>query len=589
VIETTSKPNGVLSAGRKAARFLPRGWTLPDEAWKSRHRGILIVLWSHVVAVPVFGFIRGYWLPHVLAESSLIAALATIASYQQLPRRWRMIAASIGLLTASAVLVHLSGGSTEMHFHFFVMVPLIALYQDWVPFLLAISYVVLHHGVVGSLDPHSVFSSSAAIRSPWKWAGIHAFFITGISIVCLVTWRLLERALNEAKAEAHTKSEFLSVMSHEIRTPLTSVIGYTGLLLDTDLSEEQRTYANTVRRSSDHLLTLINDILDYSRIDAGALVLEETPFDPVETVESTVGLLSSTALSRGVRLQTSFDPDTPRFAMGDSGRVAQVLLNLVSNAVKFTDEGGEVRIHLGSDFVDENSRELSFTVTDTGIGIEPEAIDRIFGSFTQAEASTSRRYGGSGLGLAIATQLCELMGGTLTVKSTLGQGSTFRASVVVREADRGDPISNRSAAIASTQAASEHGVATRLRVLVAEDNHVAQKVVIGQLKQLGYEADAVSNGIEAVHAASMRTYDVILMDLEMPEMDGLEAARLINEQAVSGARPVIIALTGHPVGEDRTAWDRSGMSGSIIKPVNVRELGETLDRCADGSARANAS
>lgn len=330
------------------------------------------------------------------------------------------------------MLVHLSGGSIEMHFHFFVMVPLIALYQDWVPFLVAIAYVALHHGVAGSLDPHSVFNHPSAISQPWKWAAIHAFFIAGISLVCLTTWRLLELALESAQAEARVKGEFLSIMSHEIRTPLTAVIGYAGLLSDTGLSTEQKQYADTIRRSGDRLLTLVNDVLDYSKLEAGRLGLDEASFDMLHLVDDTIELVADTAQQRGVTLSSLVENSVPRGAVGDSGRITQVLLNLVSNAVKFT-ENGEVFVHVFGRQVGAGKREVTMSVRDTGIGIDPDAIEPLFDAFTQAEASTSRKYGGTGLGLPIARQLCELMGGTIEVESSLAQGSTFRASFVIGE------------------------------------------------------------------------------------------------------------------------------------------------------------
>src|SRR5262245_56181863 len=215
----------VETSARRVVDVIPRGWTLSEEAWRPRHRGIVAVLWLHVVGVPVFGVVRGYRLGHVLIEASGIATLAVFACMPKLGRRSRMIAASLGLLMSSAVLTHLSAGSIEMHFHFFVMVPLIALYQDWVPFLISIAFVAVHHGVVGAIDPASVYNHPAAINQPWKWAIIHATFITGINAVCLTTWRFLERALERATDDARVKTEFLSVFSHEIRTPLTLVIG----------------------------------------------------------------------------------------------------------------------------------------------------------------------------------------------------------------------------------------------------------------------------------------------------------------------------------------------------------------------------
>jgi signal transduction histidine kinase/CheY-like chemotaxis protein len=687
----------ISSAIRAVPAALPRGWTLSEESWRNRHRGICVVLWVHVVAVPLFGVIRGYPVFHVLFETSGIAVLAVAARSKVLSRRAQMIAASIGLLSASAVLVHLSAGTIEMHFHFFVMVPLIALYQDWVPFTIAIGYVALHHGVAGTIDPRSVFNHPAAFAQPWKWALIHAFFITGISVVCLTTWRLLESALNKARAEAQVKSEFLSVLSHEIRTPLTAVIGYTGLLADAGLSPQQRDYANTIRRSSDHLLTLINDILDYSKLEAGRLELDDAPFDVLHLVDDTMGLVADTARKRGITLSSLCENSVPNAAVGDSGRIAQVLLNLVSNAVKFT-EAGEVFVRVTARPLSGERYELSIAVRDTGIGIEPDHLQTLFDSFKQAEASISRRYGGTGLGLAIAKQLCELMGGSLSVESTLGEGSTFTATVVVKQTqpdwkrhdvrrtfpdlsvmvvgspqraerllqvlgqwgvitrplspaealmraragqrtdvvfvfdgvDGLDPLvfsldvrtqsvtapshvvlvsdEHTSASdvafdavlddplkqshvydlLVSVQAgpgerrddmASDPALGERLplRILVAEDNHVNQKVLLAQLRGLGYEADAVSSGREALESLNVRPYDVVLMDVHMPQMDGITASREIRERHHEH-KPVLIAVSADATRETRNACIEAGMDDYITKPVKPSELAAALLR-----------
>jgi signal transduction histidine kinase/ActR/RegA family two-component response regulator len=703
--ERPALPRRVLSAVRAVPAMLPRGWTLSEESWRNRHRGILVVLWCHVVVVPVFGILRGYAPGHVLLETGGIAAFACLANTNILSRRVRMISASLGLLTASAVLVHLSQGSIEMHFHFFVMVPLIALYQDWVPFLVAILYVVLHHGLAGTLDPASVFNHPAASAQPWKWALIHAFFITGTSIVCLTTWRLLESALNRARAEAQVKSEFLSVLSHEIRTPLTAVIGYTGLLADGGLSAEQRDYANTIRRSSDHLLTLINDILDYSKLEAGRLELDDSPFDVLHLVDDTMGLVADTARKQGITLSSLCENSVPNTAVGDSGRISQILLNLVSNAVKFT-ETGEVFVRVTARPMGGERYELSVAVRDTGIGIEPEHLATLFDSFKQAEASISRRYGGTGLGLAIAKQLCELMSGKLSVESSVGKGSTFTATIVVKQATpdwkRHDVrqtfpdlsvmvVGHAQRAERLLQFVSQWGVTTRalspsealmrarsgqrcdvafvfdelddldplvfaldlrsqsvtapqrvvlvsairpessdvafdsvlidplkqshvydllvsmrtdtastpegsgndpalaerlpLRILVAEDNHVNQKVIVAQLRGLGYDADAVSSGKEAVESLEVRAYDVVLMDVHMPQMDGISATRAIRERH-NGNGPALIGVSADATTETRTACMAAGMDDYITKPVKASELAAVLMRNA-ASKRAS--
>jgi signal transduction histidine kinase/CheY-like chemotaxis protein len=562
---------------------VPRGWTLTHESWRRRHRGIVVILWLHVLVVPVFGVVRGETLGHVLLEAAGIAALAAAACTPSLGQRGRTIAASLGLMTASAVLVHLSQGSIEMHFHFFVMVPLVALYQDWIPFSVAIAYVAVHHGLAGSFDPHSVFNHPAALNNPWKWGAIHAIFITATSLVCLTTWRLLESALNAAKAEAQVKSEFLSVLSHEIRTPLTAVIGYTGLLADGELSAEQREYAETIRRSGDHLLTLVNDILDYSKLEAGRLEMDEVPFNVRQLIHDTISLVAEAAQQRSVSLSSNCDASVPTTAAGDSGRIAQLLLNLVSNAVKFT-EHGKVVVSVTARPLKSDRQELAIAVADTGIGIEPSAARNLFKPFTQAEASTSRRFGGTGLGLAIARQLCDLMGGTIRVESVPGVGSTFLATVVVRDSmsavdqpvfdeRKGEPVVAPASEIRS------------VRLLIAEDNHVNQKVLLAQLERLGYSADTVANGLEALQASALRHYDAILMDVHMPEMNGITAARLIRERS-NGDCPTIIGITADTTEGSGADCYAAGMESVVTKPTKLADLAEALKSVGVGLTSA---
>lgn len=389
----------------------------------------------------------------------------------------------------------------------------------------------------------------------------------------------LDAARQEAEAANEAKNAFVANISHEIRTPMNGVLGMCELLRGTGLNNKQTEYLEFANSSAESLLGVINDILDFSKMEAGKLELEENTFSPKHILAGVVGLMRAQAKPKGIQLRESCDTKVLDYYLGDSLRVRQILLNLVSNAIKFTNQGEiKIRVFVVEEESTAESHLIRYEVEDSGIGVAADKLKRIFEPFEQEDVSTTRRYGGTGLGLAICKTLAEMMGGTVDAKSTLGKGSIFGFALRLPPA---------VAPVIESGSGLDNSNVKCCRVLLVEDGLVNQRVATGLLERRGHKVDLVENGKEALEALQKKDYDIVLMDIQMPVMDGITAVGMIREmEKATSKRQLVVAMTAHAMSGDKERFLEAGMDGHLVKPFKAADLYAIVEQNSEPAAEA---
>lgn len=511
---------------------------------------------------------------------------------------------AVAQMLMSALLIHLTGGRIETHFHVFGSLAILAFYRDWRVMISATLVVALDHAIRGIYFPQSVFGVLTA--SPWRWVE-HAgwvvfediFLITScfrsvremkdiairraqlenmneeIEAEVLRQTEELQKARDAALSASKSKSEFLATMSHEIRTPMNAILGMGELLAEGKLDEEQREYVETLRRNGDHLMNIINDILDLSKVEVGKLSLEQIPFDLPDAVEKVVDLMAVRAHQKGLELVARVDTNVPRIIEGDGNRLRQVLMNLIGNAIKFT-EKGEVVVDVSLPFSEfsppSGMVEILFKVRDTGIGIPENKRGLLFGAFNQMDSSTTRKYGGTGLGLSICRKLVELMGGQIDVKSKEGQGSEFYFTVSFKKAEgmMSEPLS----------APAQNLSLKSIRILIVDDNEVNRMILREMLKETEAflsEASSAAEGLSLLRGGILASepFDIILLDCRMPDMDGFGFIEEVKKDPELKSVSIMMLTSD----DRRSHVERAkslGLSVYLVKPIKKRELFDSI-------------
>jgi signal transduction histidine kinase len=439
-------PAQFLSLKAKLRSMFSDGGSLPEEVWQKRYSFLLGLTWFHALVIALVGPALGYsWemsigalfrdgtVLHTTFEGLVVALFAGLGSIRQIGRTLQAVAVAVGLMTASATLVHLSGGYIEFHFHFFVMLVFLALLQDWVPYILAIAYVAIHHGLVGALWPEEVFNHSAAINAPWTWAGIHAFFILCSSVGSIIAWRFNEKALDKIKKQAaeleeasKLQADFTAMIAHDLRAPISTVLNTAELMVDGlfgPVNDEQKEWLGRMEITCRNVVNIVSDFLDISKIEAGRLDLIKKRIDLYKLIQGSLKSYMPMATVKKISMTTVLEPGLPEIS-ADERRLEQVLSNLISNAIKFTAAGGVVEI--GARRLDGDIR---FWVKDTGEGIPPDELGDLFEKYRQSTSGKISQSKGTGLGLVICKKIAEAHGGRISVESRVGEGSTFSMEI----------------------------------------------------------------------------------------------------------------------------------------------------------------